>query len=65
VGGLKQDAESCNDLRNFSAVEALPRGTILSHIDLGPYLLAETGHDVIMGPYHRAAEAILFGQQAF
>ena len=57
--------QSCNDLRNLGAIAALPKGTILSHIDLGPYLLAKTEHRVIMGPYHRAAEAIVFGQTAF
>ncbi len=60
-----QKSAACLDTRNFSAVSALPAGIILSHIDLGPYLLANTSHKVVMGPYHRAEKAIIFGQTAF
>ncbi len=55
----------CADIRNFQAIAALPEGIILSHIDLGSYLLAETRHKVVMAPYHRAEKAIIFGQSAF
>ena len=55
----------CPTLPALKPIEALPKATILTFIDLGPRLIAVTHHDAIAGPYHRAGDAILDVQHAF
>jgi hypothetical protein len=43
----------CTSPAALAALARLPRGTILAPLDLGPYVLAATPHDVIAAPYHR------------
>lgn len=38
---------------------ALPAGLVVANLDLGPYILALTPHNVLAGPYHRLDKSIL------
>jgi hypothetical protein len=53
--------EACAARGMFDALASQPRGLVLSHIDLGPALLLQTNHDVVMAPYHRADLGIVAG----
>jgi hypothetical protein len=46
-------------------LNALPRQTVFTFVDLGPRLITLTHHDAIAGPYHRNGDAILDVQHAF
>lgn len=46
--------QSCSQAAALRPLDALPKGTILAPIDLGPYLLVETHHAIVAAPYHRA-----------
>lgn len=50
------DCESRADLR---AVGRLPKGLILSDIDLGPHIAAHGPHRVMAAPYHRLDQEII------
>ncbi|CAN5555016.1 hypothetical protein BH09PSE4_BH09PSE4_22900 [soil metagenome] len=45
--------DSCTSSPALRMLASLPRGRILSPVDLGAYALAETTHDVVAAPYHR------------
>lgn len=47
------DARRCTGVRDVQPLAALPTGRVLSFIDLGPAILAETPHSIIAAPYHR------------
>jgi hypothetical protein len=49
---IAPDASRCR-LSDVAALRQLPRGRVMAPVDLGPAILAETGHDVFAGPYHR------------
>jgi hypothetical protein len=49
----------CNEARHFERLAALPKGLVMSDINSGPAILANTAHSVVGGPYHRNARAIL------
>jgi hypothetical protein len=44
---------NCRKPVDMFPLSKLPRGTVLSFIDLGPIILAETPHSIIAAPYHR------------
>lgn len=44
---------SCSGLGGVSALAGLAPGLVLSHIDLGPAILAGTPHSILAAPYHR------------
>lgn len=44
---------SCDIAGTVDRLRSLPPSTVLAPIDLGPLLLARTGHRVVAGPYHR------------
>lgn len=44
---------SCDVASAIDRLRSLPPSTVLAPIDLGPLLLAQTGHRIIAGPYHR------------
>jgi hypothetical protein len=44
---------SCSGIKGIAPLAALPPGLVLSHLDLGPAILAGTKHSVLAGPYHR------------
>lgn len=52
------DFEACTTRAALHPLTALEPGTILSAIDLGPFLLLQTGHAVVAAPYHRAIDGL-------
>jgi len=52
-GHARTATAGCTTPAAFAALAKLPRGRVLSPVDLGAYLLAETPHDVVAAPYHR------------
>ena len=49
----------------LTRVNAYPKATIFTFVDLGPRLIVTTHHNAIAGPYHRNGDAILDVQHAF
>ncbi|MCP4620960.1 MAG: hypothetical protein GY844_31515 [Bradyrhizobium sp.] len=47
------DLSPCRTLSDVASLRRLPNGRVMAPLDLGPAILAETGHDVFAGPYHR------------
>lgn len=56
---------SCASIARLAPVNALPRGTIFTFVDLGPRLIVTTRHNAIAGPYHRNDRAIVDVMKAF
>ena len=56
---------SCPSMAALAPINAQPKGTIFSFIDLGPRLIVATHHDAIGGPYHRNDRAIADVMKAF
>lgn len=54
----------CADVAAYGPLAALPAGVVLSEIDLGPHIIANTPDSAIAAPYHRMARAILASHQA-
>jgi hypothetical protein len=49
-----QDSQStCRAVSSVAPLAQLPQGRIMAPIDLGPGILATTGHSVFAAPYHR------------
>lgn len=57
----KLAVQSCTQAAALHPLDALPKGTILAPIDLGPYLLVETRHAIVAAPYHRALAGLSAG----
>jgi hypothetical protein len=55
----------CSEVKGFAPLAALPAGVVLSEINLGPHLIANTPHTAIAAPYHRLAPSILAAHEAF
>jgi hypothetical protein len=55
----------CLTIPAMRPLNALPRQTVFTFVDLGPRLITLTHHDAIAGPYHRNGDAILDVQHAF
>lgn len=55
---------ACSDSRAFRRLAALPPGLVLSEIDEGPYVLAETPDAVVQAPYHRMGWGIAAARAA-
>jgi hypothetical protein len=53
------EREPCQTLPTFSELVGEPAGLIANQVDLGPFILAATGHRVMAAPYHRFAHGIL------
>jgi hypothetical protein len=46
-------------MASLRPIALLPRGYILTFVDLGPRLITVTHHDAVAGPYHRNGDQIL------
>ncbi|MGZ3274211.1 MAG: hypothetical protein ACXWKY_01760 [Caulobacteraceae bacterium] len=46
-------AAKCSDHAAFDRLRRLPQGLVLTDPDIGAFVLAETPHAVLAGPYHR------------
>jgi hypothetical protein len=55
----------CPTLAALRPVARVPKGLVLTFVDLGPRLIAVTHHDAIAGPYHRNDEDIVAVMRAF
>jgi hypothetical protein len=56
---------SCPTLRALRPIALQPKGYVLTHVDLGPRLIAVTHHDALAGPYHRNHRDIVATMHAF
>jgi len=50
---------ACNHAGDFRLLARLPPGLVLSDVDSGPFILANTPHSVWSAPYHRLANQIV------
>lgn len=55
----------CPSMAAMAPINAQPKGTVFSFIDLGPRLIVATHHDAVGGPYHRNDKAIADVMKAF
>ena len=55
----------CPTLWALKPVALVPRGQVLTFVDLGPRLIALTHHDAVAGPYHRNGRDIIDVMRAF
>jgi len=55
----------CPSLWALHPVALVPKGYVLTHVDLGPRLIAVTHHDAVAGPYHRNGRDIAEVMKAF
>lgn len=62
---VAQANAACGRMSSLLPLNAVPRATIFTHVDLGPRLIAITHHDAVAGPYHRNGAAILDVHHAF
>ena len=49
----------CPTMAALRPIAFLPRGNVLTFVDLGPRLITVTHHNAIIGPYHRNVRQIL------
>jgi hypothetical protein len=55
----------CNEVRGFAPLAALAPGVVLSEVNLGPHMIANTPHTAVAAPYHRMAASIIAAHDAF
>jgi hypothetical protein len=55
----------CPTLAALKPVAQVPRGQVLTFVDLGPRLITLTHHDAVAGPYHRNGRDIIDVMRAF
>jgi hypothetical protein len=55
----------CPTLWALKPVALVPRGQVLTFVDLGPRLITLTHHDAVAGPYHRNGRDIIDVMSAF
>jgi hypothetical protein len=55
----------CPSLWALHPVALVPKGYVLTHVDLGPRLIAVTHHDAVAGPYHRNGRDIAEVMKSF
>jgi hypothetical protein len=56
---------SCPTMAALRPIALQPKGYVLTHVDLGPRLIAVTHHDAVAGPYHRNDADIVDTMRAF
>jgi hypothetical protein len=59
--GVSENSElsgGCFKNSSYTDLAALPKGLVMSHLDMGPFILAHTHHNAASGPYHRLGQAI-------
>lgn len=56
---------TCPTMPALRPVAMQPKGTVLTHVDLGPRLITVTPHNGVAGPYHRNGGDILAVMRAF
>jgi hypothetical protein len=53
------DSAKCMTTPAIRALTPLPKGLFVGSIDLGPYIVGLTQHDMLAAPYHRIDQAII------
>jgi hypothetical protein len=53
------EVDPCYRSSSTGALAALPPGLVVADIDVGPFVVATTGHRVVAAPYHRLDKGIL------
>jgi hypothetical protein len=56
---VAQADRECQSAHFLRQIEAMPIGLVMTHVDLGPRLIAMTHHRAVAGPYHRNGKAIV------
>ena len=56
--------QRCYDDATYAPLSRLPPGLALAEINLGPFILADTGDSVLAAPYHRMSWGILAAHEA-
>jgi hypothetical protein len=56
--------DRCYDTARYAPLARLPAGLVLAEPNLGPFVLANTGHSAISAPYHRMTWGILAAHDA-
>jgi len=51
--------DTCLTRFDYESFAKLPPGNVFNAIDLGPQIVAQTPHRVLVGPYHRIPQSIL------
>ncbi len=59
------EATACSAKTATAALDALPPGLIVTHIDLGPVIVATTHHRALSAPYHRLPDGIIAAHGIF
>ena len=62
---VAQANSACARMSTLRPLNAIPRATMFSHVDMGPRLVTITNHNGVAGPYHRNGRAILDVHHAF
>jgi hypothetical protein len=62
---VNQANRLCPTLWALKPVAQVPRGQVLTFVDLGPRLITVTHHDAVAGPYHRNGRDIIDVMRAF
>ncbi|HEY2049962.1 MAG TPA: hypothetical protein VGH03_11495 [Caulobacteraceae bacterium] len=60
-----QTSEPCFAPGAYRELAALPRGTVMSEIDMGSFILAFTPQTALIAPYHRISHEVVLTLQAF
>jgi hypothetical protein len=55
----------CPTLWAMHPIALVPKGYVLTHVDLGPRLITVTHHDAVAGPYHRNGQDIVDVMKSF
>jgi hypothetical protein len=55
----------CHTLYGMKPVAQVPKGQVLTFVDLGPRLITITHHNAVAGPYHRNGREIIDVHHAF
>jgi hypothetical protein len=56
---------TCPTMAALRPIALQPKGYVLTHVDLGPRLIAVTHHSAVAGPYHRNHRDIVDTMRAF
>lgn len=62
---IGQANAACARVSSLRPLNAIPRATMFTHVDMGPRLVTVTNHNGVAGPYHRNGRAILDVHHAF
>ncbi|HEX6376763.1 MAG TPA: AcrB/AcrD/AcrF family protein [Allosphingosinicella sp.] len=65
MGAVSKANGLCPTLWALKPVAQVPKGQVLTFVDLGPRLITVTHHDAVAGPYHRNGRDIVDVMRAF